>query len=393
MVQTATRSTPLRFIVLAALALVGVGVSIYLTQHYYEVRNGSAGFHAFCNLGQAMNCDAVAASSYADLLPGFPLSSFSAGWFLAMFVIALVGRNAFWRRESLRLAFALSAVGVLFSVGYFGIMAGVLHTYCLFCLVTDALTILTFGIVLSLKPEGFAKHKPELAKWKALAAVSTGALVIAVLGLRVLDESGLSSSDVTMKARAVLDTPALSVHADPEFPSFGPANAPVTVVEFSDFQCPFCRIGSFVVNSVIQKYPTQVRVVFRNFPLDSGCNRKMDHPMHAYACEAAKTVICANKQGKFEPVYQTLFENQATFAPGRVLALAQEAGADATKLNTCIADPDTAAAIARDVEEAANLNIESTPTFYINGHKMAGAEPPAIWSKIIDELLKQQPAH
>jgi protein-disulfide isomerase len=391
MAQTATRSTPRRFIVLAALALLGLGVSIYLTQHYYEVRNGSAGFHALCNLGASMNCDAVAASSYADLLPGFPLSSFSAGWFLAMFVIALIARNPFWRRESLRLALALSSVGVVFSVIYFGIMAGVLHTYCLFCLVTDALTLLTFGLVVSLKPEGFSQHKPEAAKWKTLGGVSAAALLVAVLGLRVLDESSLTSSDISQKARAVLDTPVLSVASGPEFPSFGAAvGAPVTVVEFSDFQCPFCRLGSFIVNSVIQKYPTQVRVVFRNFPLDNGCNRKMDHPMHAYACEAAKTVICANKQGKFEPVYQTFFENQTSFAPGRLQQLAQEAGADATRLNTCIADPDTSAAISRDVEEAANLNIESTPTFYINGHKMAGAEPPAVWSAIIDELVKQQ---
>jgi uncharacterized membrane protein len=154
MSQTVTRSTPRRLLVLAALALAGVGVSIYLTQHYYEVRSGSAGFRSFCNMGEKMNCDAVAASTYADLLPGMPLSSFAAGWFLAMFVLALVARNAFWRRETLRLAFAMSAGGALISVAYLAIMAGVLHTFCLFCLVTDGLTLAAFALVLSLRPEG-----------------------------------------------------------------------------------------------------------------------------------------------------------------------------------------------------------------------------------------------
>jgi protein-disulfide isomerase len=378
--------------VLAALALAGVGVSIYLTQHYYEVRNGSSGFRSLCNLNETMNCDAVAASSYADLLPGFPLSSFAAGWFLALFAIALVARNAFWRRESLRLAFALSSVGVLFSVAYLAIMAGVLHTYCLFCLVTDVLTVLVFGLVLSLKPEGFAEHKPEIAKWKTLAGLSLAALAVSVLGLRTLDDSMLSSAQAADLAKATLALPALSVNSGPEFPSFGTAGAPITIVEFSDFQCPFCRNGAFILNSVVQHYPKQVRVVFRNFPLDSGCNRKMDRPMHAYACEAAKTALCANQQGKFEPVYQAFFENQATFAPGRVPQLAQEAGADAARLNACIGSSDIGVAISRDVEEAVNLDVKSTPTFFINGHKMEGAEPPAVWNKIIDTLLAQAPS-
>jgi protein-disulfide isomerase len=212
--------------------------------------------------------------------------------------------------------------------------------------------------------------------------------VVSVLGLRALDESEISSSQAAMLAKATLDSPVIAVNSGPEFPSIGAGpGAPVTIVEFSDFQCPFCRLGAFIVNSVIQRYPTQVRVVFRNFPLDSGCNRKMERPMHAYACEAAKTAVCAYHQGKFEPVYQTFFENQASFAPGKVLELAQQAGADAASLNSCVNTTDTAAAISRDVEEAINLGIESTPTFFINGHKMAGAQPPIVWNKIIDELL------
>jgi protein-disulfide isomerase len=230
-----------------------------------------------------------------------------------------------------------------------------------------------------------------MAKWKTLTGIIAAALVISVLGLRTLDESeSLSSAEATDRARKVLDSPVLPVASGPEFPSFGPADAPVTIVEFSDFQCPFCRIGAFMVNTVVQRYPTQVRVVFRNFPLDSGCNRKMDRPMHPYACEAAKTTVCAAKQGKFEPVYQTLFEHQTSLAPGRVAQLAQDAGLDPAQLAGCVASPETNIAISRDVEDAVNLGIQSTPTFFINGHKMEGALPPAVWNKVIDELLAKR---
>ena len=391
MSQTATRSTPRRLLLLAILALAGIGVSVYLTQHYYEIRNGSAGFHSICNLGAAMNCDAVAASAYSDLLPGLPLSSVAAGWFLALFAIALVARNPFWRREALRAALVLTVGGTVLTLAYLGIMAAVLHTYCLFCLVTDALVFVSLSIVWSLKPEGFKEHKPDFSKWKGLAAATAASIIVAVFGLRALDAETLSSSQIDELASSALSTPVLPVNTGPEFPSMGPANAPITIAEFSDFQCPFCRIGAFSINSVLEHYPSQVRMVFRNFPLDSGCNRKMDRSMHPYACEAAKSALCANQQGKFAAVYETFFENQASFAPGKIAQLAQEAGLDPAQLAGCLNSPETAVAISRDVEEAVNLGVQSTPTFFVNGHKVQGALPPPVWSRIIDQLLKQAP--
>jgi protein-disulfide isomerase len=382
---------PRRLHALAALGLAGTAVSIYLTQHYYEVRNGSAGFQSFCNLGQAMNCDVVAASSYAQLLPGMPLSSFAAGWFLALFVVALLARDAFWRREAVRALTVLSGVAALMSVLYLGVMAFVIHTFCLFCLVTDAIGVTAFALVLSLKPESFSLHKPDTSKWKTFASVTAFALGLSLIGLRVLDDSQFSGAQIQDSVKTVMDSPVLAVNAGPEFPSIGPANAPITIVEYSDFQCPYCRIGAFSINTVLSRYPTQVRVVFRNFPLDQACNRKIERMMHAHACEAAKTAICAHKQGKFIPVYEALFEKQESLsggAAGITYKIAQDAGADAAQLNDCVSAPETGAAVSRDIEEALNLGIQSTPTFFINGHRVEGGKPPEVWSRIIDELLK-----
>jgi len=382
---------PLRLGLLAALALAGTGVSVYLTQHYYEVRNGSAGFKSICNLSSTMNCDAVAASKFADFLPGLPLSSFAAGWFIALFVIALIARGAFWRREGLRAALVLSAFGTLMSLFYLVVMATVLKTYCLFCLAADAISVSSFLVVLSLKPEGLAKIKLDASKWRTFAGITGAALIVALLGLRGLDNSERNRSEEQDAIRAVLASPVLSVNSSAEFPSIGPADAPITIVEYSDFQCPYCRLGAFELNTVVSRYPTQVRVVMRNFPFDQACNRKVERLMHAHACEAAKAALCAHKQGKFVAAYEALFQNQDNVTagtPGVANKIVLDTGIDAQKFNECIGSADAAAAVSRDIEEAINLGVNSTPTFFINGHRIEGGKPPAVWSQIIDEMLK-----
>ena len=109
--------------------------------------------------------------------------------------------------------------------------------------------------------------------------------------------------------------------------------------------------------------------------------------MHPFACEAAKTSWCAAKQGKFEPVFETIFEHQETLAPGKIAELAREAGANPDALAACVASDEVKSAISRDVEEAVQLGIESTPTFFVNGRRMEGAYPPAVWDKIIEREL------
>ncbi len=385
--NTSTSSIP-KLTLITALSMIGFGVSVYLTQHYYEIRGGTASFKSLCNLGQAMDCDVVAASRYAELVGGLPLSSFAAGWFLALAVIAWVARNAFWRREAVRALFAMSTVGLLLTAYYLFVMAVVLKTYCLFCLVTDGVTLAVFAIALSLRPEGTREHKLDLSKWKNFATITLVAVIGAVLGLRTMESEGLSATTIDELVNSSMNTPVLPVRTDADLPSIGPANAPITLVEFSDFQCPFCKKGALIINTLLKHYPTQLRVVFRNFPLSSDCNRQMDRPMHPYACEAAKHVVCAHKQGKFEAVYETLFEHQETLSKG-IPKLAQEAGADPQAMAACVSAPETIASISRDVEEGIQLGLHSTPTFFLNGHKIEGAYPPPVWIKIIDSMLKQ----
>jgi protein-disulfide isomerase len=184
--------------------------------------------------------------------------------------------------------------------------------------------------------------------------------------------------------------PVLPVKLDEGLPSFGPANAAVTIVEFSDFQCPHCRKGAMFMHSLLNMYPRDLRVVFRNFPLDAKCNRGMQGGGgHQAACEAAKSVICAKEQGheSFKHQYETLFERQPEIASGKPTLFAKEAGLDMTKFESCMSSREADAKVAADVEEGINLGLRSTPTFFINGRKVEGAYPVEVWRILIDQLM------
>lgn len=381
---------PRRLFALAALALVGVGLSVSLTHQYYQVRSGSAGFRSFCNYGSAMNCDLVAASPYAELFAGIPLSSFAAGWLLATFFVTLLAMSAGWRREGTRILLAMTGLGVLFSLSYLYVMAGVLGTYCLFCLLLDAVNIASFLIAATLFRDIRKGEPADLGKWKVAAGIVAASLVVSIAVLKEMESRPMSTAQAREMAQSLLQAQPVAVGAGPEFPSMGPADAPVTIVEFSDFQCPHCRAGAMILHTVQSRYPTQVRVVLRNFPLDPACNPLVQHSMHPVACQAAKVAVCAHQQGRFAPVYEVMFEKQAQLAALKPLELAvSEGGADPAQLNACVASDQTAAAISRDIEEAKRLGIQSTPTFFINGIKIEGAYPAPVWNLMIDALLEK----
>jgi protein-disulfide isomerase len=138
----------------------------------------------------------------------------------------------------------------------------------------------------------------------------------------------------------------------------------------------------------LNRYPGKIKVVFRNFPLDMACNHNMKQPLHTVACEAARVAYCANQQGKFKEVYEDIFENQNDLKPGMPAELAKKAGLDEAKLNACVQSTETQMAIQSDIAEADRLQVQSTPTLFVNGHKVEGGLPIPVWDKLIDAMAK-----
>ena len=314
----------------------------------------------------------------------------AAGWFLALFIVGFFAKNAFWRRDALRVALAMTGFSAAMGLVYLGIMLGVLHTVCLFCLMVDVCTWGSLFTVLSLSSEWRSPVRIEAARVKTLAIATAVSLLASVALLKTLDTVTVSGSAIEERITQVLASPVLSVGAGDEHPSFGPKNAPVTIVEFSDFQCPFCKVGALYLNSILNRYPDQVRVVFRAYPLDPSCNSAVQHSMHPVACDAARTAFCAAKQGKFKEVYEYFFEHQTDFSTvgdGLPAKMAAKAGLDMTALSSCTGAPEIQTTIAKDIEEGTHLGVESTPTFFINGHKVEGVYPVPAWNALIDRVL------
>ena len=371
-------------------ALIGLAANIYLTSHFYAVRNGTAGFKSACNLGAAMNCDVVAASPYAELVGGLPVSSFGAGWFLALFILSIAIRMSDSRREGERQLLWLGGFGMLFSLAYVAIMMFVIKTLCLFCLGVDVASAGVLLSAFSLKPPSLAELPFDLRKWQSPLITLGISTVVALVLLHSLDEGNIPRNQIDERVDSVMTSPVLAVGAGEENGAIGPVGAPITIVEFSDFQCPFCRIGAFNLNTVVSRYAGKIRIVFRHYPLDSTCNKSMEHSLHQYACEAAKVAWCANQQGKFQAVYEAFFEHQTEFSgsdSGRPENIAKAAGADLTAIQSCVTAGSPNMAIARDIEDGKTLGVQSTPTFFINGHKVEGAYPVPVWTAIIDRLL------
>jgi protein-disulfide isomerase/uncharacterized membrane protein len=154
-------------------------------------------------------------------------------------------------------------------------------------------------------------------------------------------------------------------------PGRGPANAPVQVVEFSDFLCPYCRSLAPALAQFVQQAGGRVIVYFKNYPLDATCNEKLKQSIHPGACNVALGAVCAQKQGRFEAYHDKVFSTELhNPQPADVLRAAGDAGLNVVLMQTCLADPQTRRTLDAQIAEANRLGVAATPTLYINGRKL-----------------------
>jgi protein-disulfide isomerase len=161
-------------------------------------------------------------------------------------------------------------------------------------------------------------------------------------------------------------------------PSQGPSSAKVTVIEFGDYECPYCGEEEPVVTQMLQDYAGRIRFVFKEFPLSS---------IHPYAELAAEAALAANAQGKFWPYHDTLYANQSALAEGNLEDYASTLGLDTTTFDMALAQHTYAPAVAADVTEGMSVGVEGTPTFFVNGVIVVGAVPYSELTSVIDREL------
>lgn len=151
----------------------------------------------------------------------------------------------------------------------------------------------------------------------------------------------------------------------------GPANAPVQVVEYSDFLCPYCRSLAPALAQFVQQAGGRVVVYFKNYPLDTPCNAKLKRSLHPGACNLALGAVCAQRQGRFEAYHDKVFSTELRNPqPADVVRLAGEVGLNVVAMQGCVGDPQTRKTLDAQVAEANRLGVTATPTLYVNGRKL-----------------------
>ena len=179
--------------------------------------------------------------------------------------------------------------------------------------------------------------------------------------------------------RIDLEPPRTVIEVDADDPVVGPASATVEIIEFSDFQCPFCQRLTGTLEQLKAEYGSDIRLVFKDYPL----------PNHAQAFKAAEAGNCANQQGKFWELHDTMFSRQSELGVDDLKRHAGELGMDQTAFDACLDSGRFAEQVNADLKAGQQYGVSSTPTVFINGRAVMGAAPFEVFDAIIREELER----
>lgn len=392
-------STPRRpLLLLVALALLGATDGIYLTLVHLDYEVGEVGLASACHAFSSTGC-AVTAGRFGDIA-GIPIATFG---FAGALATAIVGAIAWRRRERWDDPYRSAAVLLAFTSVLASIAMAVLSfvegAYCPFC-------VLWYGINAALGWAAWRCRDPHLRLRDMFddalgmpALVATAVFATGVISTtRVYDhrrdvlERQHFEALIPELVRELQSKPPVQFRIADDAPSRGPTDAEVTIVEFGDFECPFCRKLWASVEHYAEHGGRSVRVVFAHYPLDSACNPDVDK-RHPHACAAAIASECARRQGKFFEYGQQMFDHQSELERDDLLGHADAVGLDKAAFTTCLDDPTALARVRADVARGAALEITGTPTFFINGRRWTGGLPPEVLAGVIDGLLASETSY
>jgi uncharacterized membrane protein/predicted DsbA family dithiol-disulfide isomerase len=384
-----------------AFAVVGLGASISAAYVHYQILSDPL-YTSFCDISATVSCSQVYQSRFGTLA-GVPVALFAAIWFAAAGLLSVGGMTARPQvRESIPgYLFALSTLGlaVVLYLAYASFF--VLGTVCPLCLLMDAAVIGIFvvsggatKVPLTALPNRLGADLRALVGNPLAVAVATLFLAGAATTLAffpreaVADASGAPPVP-TAEQRSELEE---FMAAAPRIPLVVPREgARVLVVKFNDYQCPACAGSWEAYKPILAKYETEhpgaVRVVLKDYPLHSDCNPRSS-PLHPAACEAAVAVRLAREQGRAEELEEWLYTNQTGMTPETVRRAAQEVG-KVTDFEARYAE--TLELVKADVALGMQLNVNSTPTFFINGVKVEGTWAPQYFDQALAYELEHAP--
>jgi protein-disulfide isomerase len=206
---------------------------------------------------------------------------------------------------------------------------------------------------------------------------------IQIEGRQKFEKYQAALADIRNKAKIEIFLPEPNppvIELSDEGPSKGPKAAPVTMIEVSDFECPFCKQVESTLKQLLPSYGDRVRLIYKHFPL----------PNHQHAFQAAQAAVCAGEQGKFWEYHDLLFERSGELSATNLKSYAGDVGLNVGRFAACLDSESSRAAVSKDIEEIRQVGLSSTPTFVINGRVLTGARSLDEFKEAIEQELKQE---
>jgi len=390
------------------LSLVGLTASLYLTWLHQQIFTGKLTGFGICDFGRNVSCEAVSASSWSEWF-GVPIAWLGAMSYLLWLSLAGIGLKSKYTSPAAGLIFltAVIAVGIDVYLGY--IMAFRIRSLCLFCLLTYILNLCILFLAWCLAAG-------SLREWILKTMLNTLPFsrktsyvfplifvlitTVATTGAYQLNQAvARATPDFNEAAFTRFSATAHRITVDTSRdPYFGASDAKLTIVEFSDFQCPYCRRVHIMLQAILPAYEDRVKFVFKNLPLGIDCNpdlkARYGRDIHPAACGLARLGEAAVRQHRFWPLHDLIFKRQPNFegkhlSRDDLLDLAKTAGMDMKRLEDDLDNPETDQAVLADVHAAYQAGMNGTPTFLFNGLKIEGMPSITILQRIIEIELTQ----
>ena len=370
---------------------------------------------SWCTFSATFDCDKLNLSAWGKLA-GIPITVFAIPFYGALAVLAyFVSQGGPRARAAQRLMFNGLSAAVCYGAILFWVMVWQEEVYCLFCLTMDACAVallvlaskvrvylsgadsslktaipapLAVGTVLFFLLFGWFHTRSQTFEDAKKQEVSAGVDLSSAAPAVLLAASGQGGE----KARKI-DDRNYFIPITASDAAKGPVDAKVTVVEFADFQCGYCKKLFYSLTPLKEKYKDEVRFVFKHFPMNTTCNDSIKNNRHRYACGAAFAAECARVQGRFWPMHDLMFKNQHKLKAKDLRYYAGQTGLDLAAFDQCLRDPATLQHIKDDVAMASDIEISGTPRTYINGRFLRGAVPQSTLEHVIEQELGRRAAN
>lgn len=380
----------------ALIAFIGFITTIKLAMIYYDANFNPYALPSFCSVSDFIDCDGIAKTSESQFF-GIPLAYWGMFYYCFVFLMLIADKLKNIKifkfmevfKNPLDYIASLGLISFLISITLLCISLFEIKKLCVLCAATYLLNLLIALIAVDFKNGGFVKSfKQSVAdfmdaiKNKAYLAAFIIVVILAAAGLTYTTKTCVFAPQVKKAKDFGEFVKAKSNKYQVSGNILGDENAKVIVYIYTDYRCPICRVHNIMMHKLVKDYKN-IKIIHKNLPLDTDCNKFLTRPFHEGSCTMAKLAIAAAKQNKFWDL-NTLFFDKQPATEKDMLDIAQELGLNMQKLQEDANSDEINRELIKDIDASFKAGINATPTTKIGNEVIMGIRPYSEYAKLVE---------